>query len=259
MARAGDAALKVAICDQDDAAREWYARLLGELARKHGIALELMQLRNVNGILFHAADKHFAELLLLEIWFPGPSGLEAARQARSLGFHGEIVFLTASRSVADILAGYDVDALHYIIKGETPAEKIEEILLRAHAAAQQAAQNYVLFASASEWVNIAVRSIRYLEIYKKLCTVYYDDKSFEFYAPSLEGIEKQLDGLGFVRIHRSYLVALEEIRSLSYTELATRGGKTLPVGRTYYQNVRRALERFAQTTGWQTSPGTSDD
>ncbi|MCL2122513.1 MAG: LytTR family DNA-binding domain-containing protein [Desulfovibrionaceae bacterium] len=243
--------MRIAICDQDSAARDWYARLLTDLARRHGMEVELAQYQNGNGVLFHVKDKRFADLLLLETWFPGPSGPEVARQARRMGYSGEIVFLTASRSVADILAGYDVDALHYIIKGETPTEKIEEILLRAREAEQKAEKKYVLFASASEWVNIAIRSIRYLEIYKKLCTVHYGDKRFVFYAPSLEVIEKQLEGMGFVRTHRSYLVALEEILSLSYTELATRGGKTLPVGRTYYQSIRQALEAFAQATGWQ--------
>ena len=105
-------------------------------------------------------------------------------------------------------------------------------------------KRYILFTSANEWVNIPINSIRYFETYKRLVTVYYGNQSFEFFSYSFESIVKQLAGVDFIRTHRSYLVALKEIDSISFHELTTRNGIRLPVGRTYYSEVKAALKNF---------------
>ena len=46
----------------------------------------------------------------------------------------------------------------------------------------------------------------------------------------------------FLRCHRSYLVHLDAVAAMSYTALTLRDGVTLPVGRTYVDSVREALQ-----------------
>jgi len=238
--------MRIAICDNKIHERDRYFDMLRLMSKKHKIDAEFILYSNCGEMLFRFEDKRFMDILFIEIEMSDMSGIEAAQKMRLLGYKGEIVFLTRKKDKQILLAGYDVGALNYIIRDETPDEKVEEIFLRAKELAEFKKQKYVLFTSGSDWVNIPLNSIRYFEIYRRFVTVYYGAQNFEFYASSLESIENQLAGAGFIRIHRSYLVAIKEIGSITYSSLKTRTGISLPIGRTYYSSVKETLKNSEQ-------------
>lgn len=53
--------------------------------------------------------------------------------------------------------------------------------------------------------------------------------------------QKVLEEKGFVRIHKSYIVNKNLVRSFRYNEVALTSGRTLPVGRQYRRCVKQAL------------------
>ncbi|MCH7397037.1 LytTR family transcriptional regulator [Belliella sp. DSM 107340] len=64
---------------------------------------------------------------------------------------------------------------------------------------------------------------------------------------SLRNILKDFEGVlpeaDFMRIHKSYIVRLEEIVSINPRELMV-GKDLVPVGRTYYQNLTKGIIRL---------------
>ncbi len=60
---------------------------------------------------------------------------------------------------------------------------------------------------------------------------------------SLSEMEEMLKPYGFLRIHRSYLVAVKQLSAYSASEVEI-GGKTLPIGRSYKELVAQQMERF---------------
>ena len=238
--------MRIAICDNDGPERNKYLEILRALAKKHNIDAEFVLYTKCEEMLFHFEDRKFMDILFLEIQMKDMSGIEAAKNLRKQGYKGEIVFLTALKDTQTILAGYDIGALNYIIEGETTKEKIEEVFLKGMEEIRFREQKYILFTSGSEWINIPVNSIRYFETYRRFVTVYYADQNFEFWALSFEDIVKQMADTGFVRTHRSYLVALKEIEAITHNSLTTRDGKNLPVSRTYYSGVKEALKHLEQ-------------
>ena len=61
-----------------------------------------------------------------------------------------------------------------------------------------------------------------------------------------QDLEALLPDPPFVRCHRSYLVHLDAVESMSYTALKLKDGDTLPLGRTYVQSVREALKSWQE-------------
>ena len=242
--KCGVKCMKVAICDSDRQEREKYLKIFSGIAKKHGVNAEFVLYSSGEEMLFHFADKKFMDVLFMNMKMPQMQGDEAAEKLRKLGYKDEIIFITDVCDSRSLLLGYDVGALHYIIKGETSMKKIEEIFMRAKDAVEYRSGKYVLFTTANKWINIPVASIRYFETFRRLVTIHYDDKEFDYYAPSLEKVEQQLADADFIRTHRSYLVALKEISHLTFHTLTTRDGKTLPVGRTFYPRVKEALASF---------------
>lgn len=238
--------MRIAICDGDSREREKHLEIFQSLARRHNIEAEFVLYSKCEEMLFGYEGKKNMDVLITDIQMPGMSGNEAAEKLRKSGYKGEIIFFTSLKDEQYILAGYDVGALHYIIKGQTPLEKIEEVFLRAKEAADMNDKRYILFTGINEWINIPVSSIRYFEIYRKIVSVYYGDETFSFHAQSFESIKQQLSDMDFIKTHRSYLVALKEIKQLTFHTLTTRNGKSLPVGRTHYFQIKEALENFEQ-------------
>ena len=239
--------MKIGICDSNILDRSKYLALFRQIAKKHGIEAEFVLYSNCEQVLFLFEDKDFVDVLFTDIQMPQLSGLDMARELRAKGYKGEIVLLTYLDNKQYLLSGYDVNSLHYIIKDETPEEKIEEIFLKAKEAADKHNEEYILFTVGNQWVNIPIRSIKYFETFKRIVTVHYYEQSFEFYCSSFESLEKQLSGTGFIRTHRSYLVALREIENFSFHTLTIRNGKSIPVGRTYYPEIRKALAEHYKT------------
>lgn len=238
--------MKVVICDNNMQDLEKYQEIFQSIAINNNIKAEFARYTKCEEMFFHIENKDFMDILIIEIEMPGMSGVEAADKLRREGYKGIIIFLTYVQDKKSIFSGYDVGAFHYIVKEETPIDKMEEIFVHAQKEAEIKEQKYILFTAGNEWINIPVNSIRYFEMYKRIVTVYYDDDKFEFHSYSFDNLIKQLHGAEFIRTHRSYLVALKEIKNLTYYTLTTRDGQILPVGRTYYPNIKKALTEYEQ-------------
>ena len=59
----------------------------------------------------------------------------------------------------------------------------------------------------------------------------------------LKEFETVLPEMDFIRIHKSYIVRLEEIMTINPREV-TVGKDTVPVGRTYYQNLLNGINKL---------------
>ena len=58
-------------------------------------------------------------------------------------------------------------------------------------------------------------------------------------------VASQLPGTRFIRIHRSYLIAIDKIEKISRQELFI-AGHTLPVGASYEEKITEIRERIKQ-------------
>lgn len=57
---------------------------------------------------------------------------------------------------------------------------------------------------------------------------------------SLKALEKELPSTTFMRVHRSYIVNIDHVKSIKGRELLV-GEKKIPVSNTYYEQVKKLL------------------
>ena len=116
---------KIAICD-DDAGQA--ARLQADVTDwAHG-ACAVTCFPSAEAFRF-AGDTDW-DILLLDVEMPGMSGIDLAKRLRGAGCRAEIIFITSHFEC--MAEGYEVDALHYLVK-PVPAEKLRAVLDRAAA------------------------------------------------------------------------------------------------------------------------------
>lgn len=230
--------MNIAICG--DSMSLDYRTMLRKLARIHKVGVRMVICNNGRELLFHLEEmKRQLDIIYLDMDMPELQGEETARLLRKQGCLSELIFCASSAK--HYSCAFDVNAFHYIVKGEMSEKKFEDIFLRAVQAVREKTKNYIVCTGSGELRHIAINSIRYLYIAKRVVTVHYGTaETFSFYATFRE-LEDKLKGQGFVRVHRSYIIGIPWVCSLSNREIALDTGERLPVSRKYYESLKNAM------------------
>ena len=176
-----------------------------------------------------------ADALFLDINMPDLSGMDFIK---SLPHPPAVVFTTAYSEYA--VEGFRVNAVDYLLKPfsfkefEASCEKLRKHLEMQAALEARQADPLLHFKADYRTISIDVRKILYVESMSEYVKIFLVDAE----APvvvlySLKNLIEQLPADRFMRIHRSYIIALGHIAEASRTSVRLDNGKTLPVGELY--------------------------
>ena len=237
--------IKVAICDDNVEERKYFCNLCREIKDKQGLQIKVGQYETGDSLLFDFEDSKVlndVDIVLLDIYMPGTSGIDVAEKIRKLNFQGFIIFVTRSSEYWS--NAFDLKAFNYIVKGDNMKERFFEVFIGAVNEVRKKKSKTLFFSSINENRQIDIDSISYFEVDKHVVTVHYEmDKTFEFIS-SLLKIEHMLYGNSdFVRVHRSYLVSLSHVASDKIKErsLEMLNGDIVPVSRKHIVSLREAI------------------
>lgn len=226
--------MKLAICDDSVADTDYVSRLIEEWRRQKGIVAELLSFPSAEALLFAWEESRDIDILLLDIEMKGMNGLELAKRLRQYGAGMQIIFLTGYMDY--IAEGYDVEALHYLLKPVT-VERLRQVLDRA-VERISTREHMLLLSLADGVVQLPLYEIRYLEVMRNYTTVHAkEDYSVK---RSLNELAGELDE-GFYRIHRSFIVNLRFVRRITREQVMLKDGTALPLSRRHYEGLNQAL------------------
>ena len=120
--------LKIAICDDDGSQRDYLAETVLAWAKKNRHLAELLPYANAKAFLFAYEQEKDFDILLLDVEMPDISGIELAKAVRRENQSVQIIFITGFYEYFS--DGFDVSALHYLIK-PVDAAKLCPVLDRA--------------------------------------------------------------------------------------------------------------------------------
>lgn len=229
--------MKMVICD-DSAADIAYVTGLIEVWKKQTQGpVELISFPSAEALLFAWEENRDMDILLLDIEMGEMSGVELAGRLRQVGAGMQIVFITGYMDY--IAQGYDVEALHYLLKPVTQ-ERLSQVLNRA-VERIKTREHMLGFRLQDGVMRLPLYEIRYLEVMRNYTTIH----AGEDYCVkrSLNDLEKELDG-GFYRIHRSFIVNLRFVQRTTREEVTLKDGTALPLSRRRYEGLNQALIAF---------------
>ena len=155
--------LHLAVCDDRTEDRERLCRLLEEYGQHNNLELSVDQWSTGEDFL-HAFVPGRYQLLFLDIYMNQLNGVETARTIREQDEDCAIVFVTTSTDHA--LEGFDVNALHYLLKPITAAQ-LDTVFQRL-TRLQKKEPAYITVRSQRLEVRCNVDEIVFAEIYDKL-------------------------------------------------------------------------------------------
>ena len=176
-----------------------------------------------------------AEAVFLDINMPDLSGMDFIK---SLPHPPAVVFTTAYSEVA--VEGFRVNAVDYLLKPfsfkefEASCRKLREQLEMKAALAGKEADAILHVKADYRTVSVDTRKIVYIESWSEYIKIHLVDEEVPVIALySLKNLIDQLPKGRFMRIHRSYIIALGFVAEASRTRVRLRNGVTLPVGEQY--------------------------
>ena len=233
---------KIAICDDMEEDVQYISSAVHKWAEKENITVDMETFPSAESFLFRYAEQKSFDILLLDIEMPSMSGIELAKRIRKENDAVQIIFITG---FPDFMAeGYEVSALHYLMK-PVSFDKLSKVLERATDRLDKTAKS-VIIAVDGESLRLAISDIVSVEAFAHSCTLTTIHGRFEV-KTSITAVEKMLSESArgeFVRCHRSYIVAVKYIKSISKTDITLDSGIKIPLSRNNYQAVNQTFIRY---------------
>lgn len=230
----GNAKYKIAICDDSEADRQYLLNMVNEWSVRTNCFVHAETFVSSESFLFHYADESDYDILLLDIEMGDMDGVTLAKQLRRENDTVQIIFVTGYSDY--ISEGYDVCALHYLIK-PVREEKLHSVLDRA-AEKLKKNEKVLMLETGGTLVRIPIYRIRFADVYGNYVTVHaLTDTTVKM---TLTELERQLDER-FLRISRSCIVNLTQICRVTKTEIRLNDGTSIPLPRGAYDSVNRAI------------------
>lgn len=121
--------------------------------------------------------------------------------------------------------------------GKITSKKQEPVLSKTSSGTEESS---LLVKEKNKMVRIPLRNILYIESQKDYVKIVTESETYQpLYI--MADLEEELRPAEFIRIHRSFLVPLDKIKSWSATEVEV-PSCNLPIGRTYKEQVIRKLK-----------------
>ncbi len=193
------------------------------------------------------------DAVFLDIRMPGLDGLVVARVLSRFAEPPQVVFVTAYDDFA--VSAFELKAIDYLLK-PMRAERVAEAVRRVQEAVGAASQTAeartedetipVELGGVTRFVRRA--DIRYVEAQGDYARLHTAEGSHLIRMP-LTALEERWREAGFVRVHRSHLVAIQhidEVRMESGRVTVRVGGEIIPVSRRSTRELRERLMRQAK-------------
>ena len=235
-----DKPIRCLLVDDEPPAREILRRYINDIA-----TMELSAECSNALQAFTVLQKEPVDLMFLDIRMPGINGNDFLK---SIKHPPKVIFTTAYPEYA--LEGYELDVVDYLLKpvpfdrflkavnkafpaGTVPEEKIE--------VADKKKQAFVYFRIDRKMKKVMLDDILYIESMKDYIKL-FTSGGMLITKQSISSVEEMLPEKDFARVHRSYIVSLNNIKSFT-SELIEIGNNTIPIGKLYRSEAMKILQQ----------------
>lgn len=228
--------LKIAICDDD----------LLELQKTESIVRNVLcsnQAENTvdtftsgKELLAHIEKSGGFNLLILDIIMDGLDGIELAARIRERDNNCKIIFLTSSPEYA--VASYKVKAFYYLLKGELE-EELHKLLQKVIQEGQNDSDKSLMVKEKGKWTSVPLSALQYVDIINHSVCFHLNNNETITSFNTLNAFEDALlSDMHFVKCHKSFIVNMSYVKSITGKDFIMTGGTQIPISRNVYQQVK---------------------
>jgi DNA-binding LytR/AlgR family response regulator len=200
------------------------------------------------------------DLVLMDIMLKGDmTGIDVAKVIKEK-YSIPIIYLTAYADEATISNAKYTEPFGYIIKPfkEIDVQTAIEIALYKHLKQQEierernflfsiveqreGQRDFIFIKSGGKQTKLKTKDILFIEALKDYVIIYTKDLKFTIHS-TMKEIENNLGFKDFIRVHRSYIVRLDKIETIEFSNLTLEGNqKFIPIGGSYRDELAKRIK-----------------
>jgi len=203
--------MKILIVDDEELARARLKRMLTTLEMN-----EIDEASNANETV-ELVKKSKYDLVFLDINMPETSGLELGYELKYLDENISIIFQTAYEEHA--LKAFNIGAVDYLVKPYS-LEQVKDAIARVKKIVEEHIKSEdlrILSKTGESYFLLKPEDIFYVKADLSEVMI-RSEKGFSYYAQKISDLQEKLKLYNFVRVHRSYLVNINEIKEIQTIE-----------------------------------------
>ncbi|HKL58709.1 MAG TPA: LytTR family DNA-binding domain-containing protein [Sphaerochaeta sp.] len=234
--------IKIAMCDDD---REELARTrrncMSYAANHPNCDLMIKTFEDASSVLSHIELHGSFDILILDIYMPGITGVELAESLRKNHDVSEIIFLTSSPNHA--IEAFSLNATHYILKPYTTAQ-FDAALDKAVSQLAKRKQATITLKSSLGIHKVLFADIMYVETEKHMQNIHLSDGLvLNIRMTSIELFDKLSHDTRFYKYGSSYILNLGKVREITASCISLDGDKQLHMQRRQFKPL---IDRYTQ-------------
>jgi len=190
---------------------------------------------------YHLLQEQQVDVIFLDIEMPGMTGLELTKHLGSK--RSLIIFTTSKKDYA--AEAFDLNVADYLVKPITPirflqaVEKANELTESKTEELKLSEDEFIFIRDSLIVRRLKVNDVLYAEAMGDYVKLYMPQKFYAIHT-SLRAVEEKLPSSKFLRVHRSYVVAINKIDTIQDGALII-NGKPIPVADSYRATLNRRM------------------
>ena len=234
--------MKVAACDDERMSLLELDRYLKQYSKEYNCEIECDMFTNPLELVAQVEKGNDYDVIFLDIFMQGINGIQCAKDIRTYNDYVKIIFLTCSNDFA--VESYTVKAYYYLLK---PIKKENLFLLLKQLVNELTVtkEDILLVKCKTGVVKIFLSKLEYCEMLNRKVVLHMaDGKEYEC-SMGISDLEQKLKLFGmFLRVHRSFLVNMDYIQTLTVQNIIMTSDVKIPVPRGKYMQIKQLYMEY---------------
>lgn len=232
---------QIAICDDQLDECNVLRDAIADYSAACGMDCSVTNYGDGKSMIFELEDGIRYDLVFMDIFMDGMSGMEAAHQIRGYDREIQIVFLTVSPDYA--LESYEVQAFDYLVKPFT-AERLQVTMDRFRGIYEENEKESIIVSDRGRLIRIALKNIVFMESQHNNLFIYCNDGQVIKTRTRIADVEKELFRRdNFMKTHKSYIINMDFVKSVD-DEFRMDGGFRVPMRVRERRNIKKQYSSY---------------
>ncbi|MDD2957125.1 MAG: LytTR family DNA-binding domain-containing protein [Lachnospiraceae bacterium] len=228
--------IRVALCDDDAGALPVIAGAAQSAFAAQGLQVKIERYLSGRELMCAMEEMTF-QIIMLDIDMPDLNGIELGKRIRNRNETVEIVYV--SECEERVFEAFAVYPLGFVRKSNflNDITDVARLYIRKYVKNQKS--EHLKFTTRTAVQVLKRKQIRYIEGSGNYQLVYLNDQAQPVEIKmTMDRLEEQTEPLGFIRIHKGYLVNYLYIQRIQTNQVILKGGENLPIGRSKVKEVK---------------------
>lgn len=234
--------MRIAACDDDLKFLQELSGLLNQYGEEYHCNIEYKTYTNPLELVSQIEKGIHYDVILLDVFMPGINGIQCAKDIRRFDNFVKIVFLTSSTEFA--IESYAVRAYQYILK---PVQK-ENLFLTLRLLEKEAEtveKNIFVLKSKTGITKISLFKLEYCEVINRKIILHLSNGEECECNLRMNELEEKLKNFEmFLKPHRSFLINMDYIQTMTTHSIIMECGMKIPVPREKYAQIKQAYMEY---------------